>query len=337
MSNRAIQRLRQERETELPPEQDTDDEEDDRNAVGGSTAFAAMYHDDSDSDSSNEDDSEEDGADGRAQKLTSGNETKEDSRQSAEKTATTLAESETEDADQTEDLDTLLEEFKVQDKDTDDVQAREEDKSSWFDVVTSRIETRDLDIDYVMRTSLLGSNEDSAARSNRRGRQTSVFGPPQNGWPRPPHYVGGGIGMASYDNESRPLPWPYSDMKEGDDRCPGLDRWFKFMYSDSYERDSEAYERIKASGDPNALALFIADHPFVVEPLLQLSSVLYQTNQSQEGLSLLKRALWVYECASLNSFLKVEGRVAFMDYDQSENGLFFAALFKLIRVSHVAG
>ena len=145
--------------------------------------------------------------------------------------------------------------------------------------------------------------------------------------------------MVTYETAERPpaIPWPYSETKPGDERCPEPNRWFLFTYSDSYWRDHEDFERVKASGDPNALALFIAHHPFIVEALLQLSTVLYQTNQSQEGLSLLKRALYTYECASLNTFLQVDERLGFMDYEQPVNKLFFAALFSLVRVSHIAG
>ena len=338
MSSRAIQRLRQEREAKLPQEESSDEEDEiGSDTAGGAKGFASMMFDDSDSDSDEDDKSSE-----------SDEETEEDKNTAEENPKISGAKSERKEANntkpvagvssetkQSEDLDALLAEFKFQDEEVDDIP---QEQSSWYDIVTSRIEARDLDIDYVMRTSLLGSNEDSATRaSNRRGRQANVFGPPRDGWPRPPHYVGGGVGMVSYDNESFALPWPYSNMKEGDERCPGLDRWFKFIFSDSYERDGEDYERIKASGDPNALALFIAHHPYVIEGLLQLSSVLYQTNQNQEGLSLLKRTLFVFECACLNSFLKVEGRIGFMDYDQADNKQFFSTLFRLVRVSHVAG
>jgi Transcriptional repressor TCF25 len=85
------------------------------------------------------------------------------------------------------------------------------------------------------------------------------------------------------------------------------------------------------------LALFITHHPFDVEALLQLSNVLYQTNSAHEGLSLLKRALYTFECASLNSFLQVEDRLGFMDNEHAKNEIFFSALFRLIRVSHIAG
>jgi hypothetical protein len=124
-------------------------------------------------------------------------------------------------------------------------------------------------------------------------------------------------------------------MKEGDDRCPDDTKWFTFEFSDSYQRDCADYEQVKASGDANMLALFCAHHPFSVTALLQLSSVLYQTNQSQEGRSLLQRALWVFECSFLNSFIKKT--FGLMDYDQLENEPFFETLFRMVRISHVAG
>jgi hypothetical protein len=147
------------------------------------------------------------------------------------------------------------------------------------------------------------------------------------------------MGMITYNDDPSPpsLPWPYLELKENDERCPPSTSWFKFTLSDSYQRDLQDLETIKASGDANALAMFVAHHPFVVEALLQLSIVLYQTSQRQEGLSILKRSLWVFECAALNSFLKTDERLGFLDHDLPENVTFFDALFRLMRVSAVAG
>lgn len=64
--------------------------------------------------------------------------------------------------------------------------------------------------------------------------------------------------------------------------------------------------------------------------------VLYRTNQSQEGLSLLRRSLWVLECSSISSFRVVETS-CFMDHDQPENASYFLALFRMIQVSGMAG
>jgi hypothetical protein len=345
MSARAIQRLRKEREQELAAtvesDEDSDDDDvDDRKVTGG---FGGFMNDDSDSDSDSS--ASEDNSDDGGQKLSKGIEdpSTELQHHDAKRPDTVQAVASAvldETRDKSEDLDAILEEFTSQDAHVDEGgEANDKQIVSRFAVITLGIDVRDLDIDHVTRTSLLGRNEPAAGASNRRGRQTNVFGPPRDGWPRPPRYVGGGIGMASYDSieSSHPLPWPYCDMKEGDDRCPGTERWFKFTQSDSYDRDCEDYERIKQSGDPNAMALFVSHHPFVIEPLLQLSTLLYQTNQAEGGMSLLKRVLWVFECACLNSFLKVDGSAAMMDCDLAENERFFAALFRLVRVSYVAG
>lgn len=341
MSRRAIQRLRQDRQDLLAPvvvgdDEESDDEEDDEDLPGRGkkTSFAFMVDED-ESEDEDESSSTSDDDKPKEKSIPTG----------ASISSSVVAKPPEDKVEETpEDLDALLEEFKVQDDDKEyGPDGRDNKTSSYYDIITSNIELRGLDIDFVMRTSLLGSIEDSAPTRTRRGRQASVFGPARDNWPRPPHFVGGGMGMVTYETvEQQPppvrvVPWPYSEMKDTDERCPELHRWFVFKYSDSYERDREDFERIKASGDPNALALFIAHHPFVVEALLQLSSVLYQTNSSQEGLSLLKRALYTYECASLNSFLQVEERLGFMDHQQATNELFFAALFRLIRVSHIAG
>lgn len=333
MSHRALRRLRQERDNTLlnpgggDDESDEDDDEEDLPGRASKPGFAFVMDDDDEEESSSSDSEEEADAPKKV--------TVEATSAATSASAPTLPDKVEEKA---EDLDALLEEFKQQDEVTEfGPDGLDDKRSSYYDIITSNIELRGLDIDFVQRTSLLGSNEDSAPARNRRGRQI-VFGPPRDNWPRPPHYVGGGMGMVTYETvEKAPaIPWPYSEMKAGDERCPEAHRWFLFTYSDSYERDREDFDRIRASGDPNALALYIAHHPFVVEALLQLSTVLYQTNQSNEGLSLLKRALYTYECASLNSFLQIENRLGFMDNEQPTNQLFFEALFRLVRVSHLA-
>ena len=367
MSHRALQRLRKEREQnqslpEVHEDDDSDDDEEssedevDTNMKKPSNAFAAaaMMEDDSDDDSDDDDDSSSGGATNHDSTIKGERRDVPSTTQSRNNEKKPPAVKSSVD-DDIENLDELLEQYKLQDDGTATIndgsnEPTKQEIYSFYDVITSNIDSRDLDIDYVMRTSLMGTTNNEGNNNNpsrttaRRGgnRQAPVFGPPRDNWPRPAHYVGGGIGMRTYDdnkdNQKQQLPWPYCDMKVDDDRCPPQSKWFKFVYSDSYQRDVQDFETIKASGDANALGMFIAHHPFVVEALLQFSLVLYQMNQRQEGLSLLKRALWVFECASLNSFLKVdEQRTAFMDYNVKENTNFFSALFRLIRVSYVAG
>ena len=377
MSNRAIQRLRDQKAKLVPDEtideeEDSSDDEDNngrKHPTGG--AFAAMMGDDSNSDSSSSDQDSEDlgndnnngdpGGDNRF--AGAKDESPDEAQAGGMQNIIGDGGDKKPDADSKqpgqpkEDIDALLEEFKLQDEDpeNDDRFPNEDGSSSSSNIFTSGMDFRDLDIDYVMRTALLGSSAsggESSIRSNRR-TQMFLFGlPRQDSNVRPPRLVGGGIGMASYidtccattgtnadTSSSIVLPWPYNkqiidDQNKHDD----LNRWFTFIHSDTYEKDCDLYDQIKASGDPNALTLFVAHHPFLTEGLLQLSTVLYQMNQSQEGLALLRRALWVYECSALPSFTKIEdGRPCFVDYQQPENYYFFLALFRLVRVSCVAG
>ncbi len=346
MSHRAIERLRRERQGEILPvidgdnsEEDDSDEDDAPQPKKASVFAAAMF--DSDSDEDSEEESDDDPSDG------SENDTDVDSspkgKDDTEKVNDPKSEEPTSDV---EDLDAILQEYQLQDAELEEVTTTtdEDPALSHYGVISSKMEIRDLDIENVRR-SLFGGAELNGAEpgsaSRRNNRNNNLFGAPSDNWSRPPHYVGGGIGFKSYadskDPSSQSLPWPYCDMKEGDPRCPPLKNWMQFIYSDSYRRDYQDMQLILDSGDANAMLLFVAHHPFVVEALLQTSIVMYQMNQGREGLSFLKRALWIFECAAPNSFLKAKERCALMDYQKDGNKTFFSSLFRLIRVSYVGG
>jgi Transcriptional repressor TCF25 len=357
MSHRALRRMRQEREPQLVVADDESEDEDDVGATQNTrtiNAFAMI----NDSSSSDDDDDDDDDDDSNASSFKDDKNDKEKKKisPSTKLTSSVNYESTT---TEVQDLDALLQEYRLKDK-TEDIHT---DKSNntvvssssldYYSIITAGMDPRDLDIDHVMRTSLLGNTTSYVTTTSsktrllsRRGNyQIFLFGPPKEEWPRPPHYVGGGIGMVSYDDwnqdeSNTPLstPYPYSDLKENDEWCPPTSQWFKFSFSDSYQRDLQDYETIQASGDANTLAMFVAHHPFIVPALLQLSEVLYQTRQHQEGLSMLKRSLWVLECAALNSFLKMDGpRKGFLSYELEENQPFFDAVCRLMRISYMGG
>jgi hypothetical protein len=159
--------------------------------------------------------------------------------------------------------------------------------------------------------------------------------------------------MTTYDRDPRPIPWPYKhgsndpdqeaqpDNQQGAMNTNALEvdekQCFRFMHSDSYKQDCEDYRHIQQSGDMNSLVMFVAHHPYVTEALLQLTLVLYQTQHSAEGLALLRRCLWIYECSSLLNFTRELDGDTFMDFDLSENATYFRALFRLVQVSNIAG
>ena len=201
MSHRAIRRLRQEdnpilRAGEEGEESSSDEEEPSKPKLG----FAAMMMDDDDDDSSESsssgDDKDPDTETKEPEKATKQEEPEKEAEVQQASSATEPAAAAAAAAKAPEDLDQLLEEFKLQDEDVDDdPQGKVGDSpaNSYYNIVTRGVDSRDLDIDYVMRTSLLGSQEEaSAGRSRaRRGRAASVFGQPRGNCPKPPHYVGG--------------------------------------------------------------------------------------------------------------------------------------------------
>jgi hypothetical protein len=194
-----------------------------------------------------------------------------------------------------------------------------------------------------------------------------LFGPPMDGWIRPPRYIGGGMGMFSYDdcnsctgaaaaaaagsNDARTTilpPWPYDNNHHNENPISSTKilfqpkRWYTFQRSEKAKRDAQDYLTIQQSnGDINMLIMFIAHHPYVPEALLQLSNVLYQTNHTAEGYAMLRRCLYVFETSFHINFINhvvLQERTYHIDmYHRSENRVFFQALFRYIHISHMAG
>lgn len=244
-------------------------------------------------------------------------------------------------ADDEEDLDALLNEFQMKDE-VHLVNEKEEDltPSLRFSKVLEGLDVRDLDFDQAMLNML---HSGKAGNKGWKNRPSSLFGTPREAWVRPPHYVGGGIGMTTYEREPRKIPWPYQGAEIEDatteSTVPPTEpkEWYSYKYSDSYEKDLDDFKQIQLSGDVNALILFVAHHPYVVEALLQLSTLLYQTNNSQEGLAIIRRCLWVFELSALSTFVRTTSRTALVDAGQPENFTFFSALFWFAKISNMSG
>jgi acylphosphatase len=134
------------------------------------------------------------------------------------------------------------------------------------------------------------------------------------------------------------LPWPYNRKLA----CTQGIGFGTFVRSQEAQRDVDDYYRvIQNSGSIESLILFVAHHPFCTPALLQLSSVMYQTNHNAEGYQLLRRVLWIYECAAASigwSNRLQDGKVEIaIDRNQPENADFFQTLFQLMKISNIAG
>jgi hypothetical protein len=115
---------------------------------------------------------------------------------------------------------------------------------------------------------------------------------------------------------------------------------------------------IANTGDINAMAMFIADNPYIVEPLFHLAMFFFSLGENEKGMEVLKRILWILECACHGSLLYGVGNdggggggggdenengavsemvVHLMDYKQEENEVFFRTLFWLSQTCCMIG
>ncbi|GKY91353.1 transcription factor 25 [Mayamaea pseudoterrestris] len=326
MSTRAIRAIRGEASL-LPVEsqESSDDDEDDDDVAPSKSAFASIaFDDDDDSFNSSQEESEDNV---KQSDLEKDNDSYNDLKQEQ-----SVSDAESEE----EDFDALISEFQLQDaKENSLPSAQSAVPKSPFQLILRDIDVRNMDIEWSLRVALReGAHETSAATT--RQRRMLLFGPARDGWPRPPRHVGGGMGMKKYtDLDNKDIPWPYNAETSTNSSA----RWFQFTYSDTYQQECNDYETIQSSGDFHALVWFVIHHPYNCPALLQLSRVLYQTNHSSDGLAFLRRCLWVYESSALHSFTRehLNGNMGLMDAEQAENQTFFAAMFKLVQVAHVAG
>ena len=267
--------------------------------------------------------------------------------------------------DEEEYLDQILAQFSANDQaNTADSYALMQSEQQTKNILLHGLDFRALDMDYNLRTILgndhhIGVNHDAQGdqQNNRRGARGGhrggrpmvgrrigkklLFGKARDNWIRPSSYVGGGMGMEVY-GEGDNLPNPYAD--EAAEGPPSL--WHKFVHADTYEVMESEFQRIANTGDVNMLAIFVAENPMCASALLQLAMVLAHTGNMDSGTELLRRCVFVYECASLPTFFgplasessdKYSSEYVRMDSDIEENKMFFSALFRLMQVSCMVG
>jgi hypothetical protein len=282
-----------------------------------------------------------------------------------------------------EDIDAILNEFgtKVSTSTTKGPQKQSESASA---LLLKYLIVKHLDVDHVLR-DMLGAHAVEQANqpiqnfhapgANRGGRNAGasaassamakrfLFGKPRPHWTRPPTHTGGGVGMkllfenffeespgGSCNDDNQELsvpPPPYSTLLlDREHETENLPTWFTFAYSDTYQGLVTDFETtIQPTGDVNRLAMFVANHPFCIDSLLQLAMLFYHTGEMEKGNELLRRALYVYENAALSNF--VEGirhtkstgssLIPHMDATRPENRHFFVALFRLMQVAKRMG
>ncbi len=222
-------------------------------------------------------------------------------------------------------------------------------------------------------------------RNNVTLQKRCLFAQGREGWGRrPTSYIGGGLGMeildmeptltksVNYDNDDdenegkeayhdksesssdkNVPPWPYNDnaILQTNHRHQNMvqsAKWYSFRRSNTYQNKLNEFETyIASTGDINFLTMYIADNPFIVEPMLQLAMFFFHSRENEKGMDLIKRILWILECASISGFLpsSITSRhhngkkttCALMDCDLEENEIFFSVLNLFIRNSTMMG
>lgn len=365
MSSRVLRRLRQEKEEQLALEAAIDEEEDeesddddDRNEKKG--GFMFMMDDDSSSSDESSSDDDDDSGDEKGNK--GGLKKAEDE--------TIVKKPAIEEEEEEEDLDALLSEFQVI---GGGGETGEDGTKTQFqkNLLLDGNNPRDYDLDYTLRSMLGGvdanpndgwanNNPNNATRRNTRGgrggrmtrsNQRFLFAQAKEQWGRrPAALLGGGLGMklqndGANDDSNQTnyqAPYPYNN----DEVFPYPQAWHTFDRSNTYSSKVGEYDNfISNTGDINALAMFVGDNPFIVEPLLQLSMFFFCTRDNEKGLDILKRILWIFEYACVPGFLPSlrNGDNGYtlvrklMDHDRDENAAFFSTMFRFVQASCMVG
>jgi len=151
-------------------------------------------------------------------------------------------------------------------------------------------------------------------------------------------------------------PWPYSDptvLPTSQQYANSSSSWHKFQRSNTYTTKLEEFRSyVSTTGDINMLAMFVADNPFIIEPILQLAMFFFHTRENEKGLDLVKRILWIFECACTSGFLPSpttsrqsnnnancgkKTKFMFMDQSLDANEIFFSTLNLFVKNSTMVG
>ena len=234
-------------------------------------------------------------------------------------------------------------------------------------------------------------------RGRRTLAKRYLFGKPKVEWGKPPSYVGGGLGVKELtpqaleeERHSWSIPWPYNLQQHssedggeaGDENNHDVDilpttipstdnqKWYTLQMSDTYKEQDYMYQELLHSTsantshrssqgmhDPNSLAMFVADHPYFAETILQLGMVLYYINDRVRGNDLVRRCMFLYESALPGNILPSNNSSGSNDNDDdttagdgsnareilidiernTQNSGLFATLFRIMQTSGMTG
>ncbi|CAM9671848.1 unnamed protein product [Ectocarpus sp. 6 AP-2014] len=175
-----------------------------------------------------------------------------------------------------------------------------------------------------------GGNNNSVSASLMLKRL--VVSAPKEDWPKPPSFVGGGLGMKRCEAGAPAyLPRWQLDAHQGAE-------WFVFERSSSLEQLQRKFEAIQGMHDPNFLASFASRAPYHADALLQLGMVFAHTGQASmdRASEFVGRSLYVLESATMEAFRPVDGACR-LDATLEVNKTYFAAMFRHMQMAGMVG
>lgn len=200
----------------------------------------------------------------------------------------------------------------------------------------------------------------NASHINRR----LLFGQPRENWMKPPAYGLGGIGMEKIDTAKAAAvpavaaaataaePSVEGDQSESSIAAGGAvaqsahsgsggkdaaTQWFQFVGSKDFEFLNSQYAIIERSGDINLIIMFLAHFPYHPRAFLQVAALYARTGRMDRATDLVRRVLYLFECAALESFKPHNGGRCRMDPSLPLNGDYFEAMHQYVLHSAMQG
>lgn len=150
-----------------------------------------------------------------------------------------------------------------------------------------------------------------AGFNHRIGSRRYVFGAPSDDWLRPPAFVSGGIGMSktrypavrsNKHSTHHNAHERHRGNKSASSGSIGVCEYYTYEWSPEFTFLQQQYQYIESTGDANLLVMFLTHFQYHPHGLLQLALVYARMQQTDKAAELVRRALYVMECAALESF-----------------------------------
>lgn len=172
-----------------------------------------------------------------------------------------------------------------------------------------QIDPKQLDMDLLNRVRNPEAPRNVDRANNMRKRKVLsnkrwIYGQPDDDWIKPPSFIGGGMGMSRVATESFPTVGPAISTKA----APVIYQVFSFTWSKEYQHLAWLYSIAKATGDPNYVVMFLANHPYYAEGFIDLAVIFCQMGMLERGMKCIRRVLYLYECASMEAFKPYQGQ-----------------------------